>query len=454
VPQHYYSLDAAAGTIALIPVTSPGGPHLLAEETGDAVLVDDVTRPFTYSGTELTVTYAPTDTRPGPATTVHIPSTTAPPPIKVARVVPAWSIATSGTPGEFGYTYTRTGNTLRVYMERPWYVTGANEMVAVVTLDDADNGTEAVPKSVTVGADTYSVSIDDITLLALDPISVGVGTNTSQTELSFLSPHAVPPSGGLEFSTYALAGGNPVKVPSVLDPNATVYNLWGYEPTYDPTSGTWYVDIQLKMTNFTDYPPPGYFVRLALARFQPYSIGSLGAPTPSDNRYLSPTTLVTIAQPVADRTVTVVRATDGGLSVTVSGPGYHGFRPAPENPTRDYVHDVDNAYALHPNSDKKGNEATSTMVVEVQKQDTSAGFSGDFGWSTLNDSTFVLTPSFSSSPLVTWGSEKSLVTLGDILSGEKLRLRVSEIDYYPSQQGPPAVIDTTYRRPFVAHIPL
>jgi hypothetical protein len=34
------------------------------------------------------------------------------------------------------------------------------------------------------------------------------------------------------------------------------------------------------------------------------------------------------------------------------------------------------------------------------------------------------------------------------------RLRISEIDYYTGSGAPAAAVDTSYRRPFVCHIPI
>jgi hypothetical protein len=334
-------------------------------------------------------------------------------------------------------------------MDRPWYVTGANEMVGVLSAyyQAGTGGNAGIPSG---------VDVDEVSLLALDPINVTAGSHGySQTQLSFVSPTPVPPSGGHTTQNYDLAGGNPVRVPSPLDPAAEKLNIWGYEPQYDATSGHWYADIQLAMDGYADSPPPGYFLRLSIARFQPYSIGATNYVDATDNRYLSSPTLVTIAQPVVDRTVAVVSGVGGTFDVTVTGPGYYGWRPAPENPTEAWVHDVYNEYALHPHSDHKGAQASSTMVVELQKYDDTSGFSGDFGWSTVQDGVFTLEATFDDSPMVTWKSKSnSPVQLPPFVNESTFRLRISELDYYQFDGGDPTVIDSTYRRTFVALIPL
>jgi hypothetical protein len=451
-------IDSRGIDVNLVKVTVASTGAVVAQsnyslngKTGEMTLVlqppaHDRGNPNPYSGVPLAITYVPTDTRGGPLYQVHIPSTTAPPPIKVVKVAPAWSLTSTGTPGSSSYSFKRTGNTLRVYMERPWYVTGANEMVGVLT--------QAFGIS---DASTSGVNIDDISLLALDPISVGAPSGGfSQTRLSFVTPNGVPKSGGFHTDNYPQPGGNPVLTPSVLDPDANLYNIWAYEPNFDATTNLWYVDIQLAMDAFTDNPPPGYFLRLALARYQPYSIQSATTADPTDNKYLSPTTLVTYAQPVPDRSISVVNDGSGFVLVTVSGPGYYGWRPAPANDPLNH-HDIYNTDARHPNSDGKGANTTSTMLVEVQEFSDVDGFTGDFGWKSRAGAV-ALVPHFSGTSIVEWncvnanGPQPIDVSASD---GQQLRLRISELDYYSTaDQGVPTTADTSFRRPFVAHIPL
>lgn len=417
---------------------------------------------------------------------IHIPSTMAPPAVKVAKVAPAWSLSSTGTPGTAGYSYTRTGNMLRVYLERPWWVTGANEMLGVLVAAH-DSSDPLLEHIVGPGGSTTAVSADDVTLLAIDPISVAYpGARFSQSQLSLITPTPVPSSGGPTTVSFPLAAGNPVRVPSALDPLAESYDIYGYVPSYDSVTGMWYADIRLDMDSFENHPPPGYFVRLALARFQPFSISRTSESFPPSSsltcppgyvmtapgvceptaqqepRYLSPTTLVTYAQPVSDRSVTAVVDPDGSIRVTVRGPAYYGFRPAPfavedgaivPNPTEPWVHDRYNNYAEHPNSDGAGTRATSTMIVELQQYDDSDGFSGDFGWKTRGQVT--LQPDLDGSAVVNWTTTTdATLHLPPSVARSSLRLRISELDYFPFKDLTPTAIDTTWRRPFVAHIPL
>jgi hypothetical protein len=53
---------------------------------------------------------------------------------------------------------------------------------------------------------------------------------------------------------------------------------------------------------------------------------------------------------------------------------------------------------------------------------------------------------------VSWSGEVPLPK-GTVTDVGRLRLRISEIDFYTGSTAP-AVVDTNYRRPFVVHIPL
>ena len=231
-------------------------------------------------------------------------------------------------------------------------------------------------------------------------------------------------------------------------PVSATCKVWGYQPEYDPATNLWYADIELDLAQ---PPPPGFFVRLWLVRYQPYSI---------EGSAMSSPTLVTFAQPVPDRSVTVVRNRNA-LTVTVSGPGYYGWRSVPASTgfpgTAPTVQDDGNPDAAHPNSDGRGSDETSTMIVEVQKYDTAGGRSGDFAWTTVPASTTRLTPTFSKdsagggNPIVDWTGHTIDLPTG----AGPYRLRISELDYYPySSAGLPKAVDTTLRRPFVAHLPL
>jgi hypothetical protein len=441
VPPTLYTVVGPAGTVQLNSADasvrqgyvspSPGNPG----SPGTSV---------TLSGTPLEVTWVPPDTLAGADYTTHILSSVTPPPLKVANVVPAWSLSTSGTVSASNFALNRTGNILRVYLERPWYVTGANELVGVIVAQ-ASGTTPGLPPNV----DPLAVS-----LIGFDPISVPNPETSaySQTQLRFVTNTSVP-------TTSTLVGGQPCKVEMSNDPTADIYQVWGYEPQFDPKSNLWFVDVQLDVSRFPAELPPGYFLQLALVRFQPYSIPPTSAAgSPVQYNWTSPLTLLTYAQPLTNRAVFVQQGPNKTLSVEVLGPGYYGWRSVRGGHVPDVpVRDVDNTTATHPNSDGKGSPATSTMVVEVQEYNPAGGFSGDFGWSTVTDYTVALTPKFTDAALIGWDSHSTSRSGGIELpkTTNPLRLCISELDYYgPVGAVLPSTIDTSVRRTFVVHVPV
>jgi hypothetical protein len=211
-------------------------------------------------------------------------------------------------------------------------------------------------------------------------------------------------------------------------------------------------------------PPPGYFMRLALVRFQPYSIA--GAE-------ISHVLLATFAQPVANRFVSVTRdksdSTGRSVFVTVTGRGYCAFRPPNPNTAAVQV-DSQDPYSAHTYSTDPGNiagVASSTMIVEVLVQDTSTGLSGGLAWTAAPAlGPVMLTPQLQGrqrgrlEPATTLtGASAGLALPASLGSGTPMRLPIGEVDYYAYKgteggRGTPAAVNTTFRRPFVALIPI
>jgi hypothetical protein len=81
----------------------------------------------------------------------------------------------------------------------------------------------------------------------------------------------------------------------------------GHQPQFDPVRKLWYCDLQLDAG--TSYFP---FVRLALARYQPYSI---------DGHHLSRIVFPDFVQLVTERTAGYTKIGTSAVSVTLRGPG-------------------------------------------------------------------------------------------------------------------------------------
>jgi len=401
-PRKDFAVDAKKGTVAL----SASGVTLAA-------------------GRAVDVSWIPTDTLAGPAAGVPVLSTARPVAPTVARVVPAWQLsAPSGTLASGGILQTRRGNFLRVYLERPWYSTGAGELLGVVTrLDSQLPDTAQLAYTTVVGADPI-----------YDALFADWGAFTGISSLTNLAKVPSVPGRAVYTSPPTLA------IPE--DPSG-LYRIWPYEVRFDTNTRRWFADVQL---SFQDqgvvgpdgaYPP--MFVRLALTRFQPWSLNGVE---------VSPVVLATIAQPVPDRVVLVTNGTTPGtVQVQVEGFGYVGWRPAAFNSPGDYNSGVS------PDQDYPETYGGPTMIVEVQFQDTSTGLSGDFAWKTVPGTRPVMLPSpGDNGAFVSWSGEVPLPSPSKSVPGP-FRLCISEIDFY-TEPTAPALVDTTYRRPFVVHVPL
>jgi hypothetical protein len=434
------------------------------ESARTVILLATPTRP-TGSTYTAEISYQPTVTVTGEARAVEVLSTARPKAPVISQVVPAWQLdGPSGSVGSGGISVTRTGGFLRVYLERPWYTSGAGELLGVVT-------------TVTSPSDSYTSTFPTtpqqswVTMMGLDPINFVEASN---------SPWPVVPN---SFANLAIMPEVPYRPPYANPPQVHLaedgegfYQVWPFEVAYDGGSGRWYADIAPRPgeTNEGTYPPPpGYFIRLALVRFQPYSIpvgGIVGGTVE-----VSPVVTATFAQPVPDRSVSVVTdtadKTGKTVVVTVTGPAYQGWRPPLDLGGQEVIqYDADNPFAPSNPSiygsdidETVGTLHTSTTVVEVQVQNevlNKLGIEGDLAWQTTTTGPVLLSPTFSGEVFVTWGGVGSpgggsgAVVLPDpVTSSTKMRLRISEIDYFAENEAP-AVVDTRFRRPFVTLIPL
>ncbi|HEY2439406.1 MAG TPA: hypothetical protein VGI07_04195 [Solirubrobacteraceae bacterium] len=175
-------------------------------------------------------------TRTGPPLIVDVPSSARPAAPDIAYVVPTFGWERQESTNL--KSSLRFGNGLRVYLNRPWWSSGADELLGVVlwprSRTDPDDATrEALkPYFTQWGADPIWKSGD---LAAVPGVS------------SF--PDASQSAQGLKLAT------------------GMIVDVAGHEVHYDAGRKIWYCDVQ-----FTPTPAYAPFVRLALARYQPHSI--------------------------------------------------------------------------------------------------------------------------------------------------------------------------------------
>jgi hypothetical protein len=133
----------------------------------------------------------------------------------------------------------RLGLGLRVYLDRPWYSSGPNELLGVVVWP------ESAPSP---DADVLEREKDFFTQWGADPIFASGDLDAVPRYPDLASPARV----GTSLS---------------VDGTAQAFDVAGYEVVYDADRRLWYSDITFQST--AAYTP---FVRLALARYQPHSI--------------------------------------------------------------------------------------------------------------------------------------------------------------------------------------
>jgi hypothetical protein len=226
--------------------------------------------------------------RDGSPRTVVVPSTRRPPAPDVVEVLPLVTRT-----AEADGVLVQEGGWLRIWLARPWHVSGAGEQLGVL-LAARQPGMPTDP------------AYPFVTLAAPDPARTMPWT-------------AGEPAGGIEPGHLAGWTGAPERV-TVPELPGELY-LATYQAGYDRGRDTWFADVRVAIPN-------GYFpfVRLALVRWQPRSI------VDPDCR-MSPGVTVDPVQVLPDRRLTVTRA-PGSVRIALTGPSFEsrlqfGGLPAP-----------------------------------------------------------------------------------------------------------------------------
>ncbi len=198
-------------------------------------------------------------------------SSARPPVPRVLYAVPSFTFA-SGASGSTS-SRSRGGGIVRVYVDRGWFASGADERLGVV-LAQSDADAARMPNLVSVWGQ--------------DPIWLRKGLRTLDKSRVNTSNSA------------GIVTGVP------LAEGAGTVDLATYRPSFNRERGLWYFDIALDIEKA--YFP---FLRLALVRYQPESIGNL---------HMSRVVCTDFVQLSANRTSSVVDRGGGGFTVSLSGP--------------------------------------------------------------------------------------------------------------------------------------
>jgi hypothetical protein len=175
-------------------------------------------------------------TRTGPPLIVDVPSSARPTAPDIAYVVPTFGWERQESTNL--KSSVRFGNGLRVYLNRPWWSSGADELLGVVLWP---SGRPAPDYATREALKPY------FTQWGADPIWKS-GDLAAVPDVSDF-PDAAQSAQHLEL------------------PTGTTVDVAGHIAQYDAGRKLWYCDVQFA-------PTPAYapFVRLALARYQPHSI--------------------------------------------------------------------------------------------------------------------------------------------------------------------------------------
>jgi len=210
---------------------------------------------------------------PLPLGVVDVPSTARPQTPKLLYVVPTFGHELqAGRDGSM--TSIRSGGGLRIYLERPWYSSGDGELLGVVLAPEYNGFIQATRRVLRPTLKAPDAS--HLTQWGLSPAQVSRGLP---------APYAPK----LDQFTAAELSANGI---SIDEQPGTAVVVAGHQVAYDADRRLWYCDITLDPGE-AYYP----FVRLALARCQPNSVG---------DAELSRVVLADFMQLAPDRTASIV----------------------------------------------------------------------------------------------------------------------------------------------------
>jgi hypothetical protein len=317
-------------------------------------------------------------TRKSDPVTVHVPASARPVAPQVLYVLPSfgWQRETD----THQKRSVRLGGGLRIYLDRPWFSSGAGELLGVVLFSS--------------GALDREDWKPYVSQWGQDPIWASAPLDSLPNASHFTDAVAVEEALPLD-----------VRLPKSALPR--LVNVAGHRVAFDQARKLWYCDLTVS-TRTPTYAP---FVRLALARYQPHALVEAK---------LSRVVLADFVQLAPERAATVSSDPhqSGRLRVAVSGPGPRGPTP----PTREL-----------PTSRRP-----SVVGVLVEERDTS--LDSDLAWHPSN--AFVVSedlPDGSSTPpadFVLWSGTVSYVGSPGGLEPGRFRLRITEHELLQGD-GPP-----------------
>ncbi|MFI9719900.1 hypothetical protein ACIHFE_09630 [Streptomyces sp. NPDC052396] len=207
-----------------------------------------------------------------------VPSSRRPEPPVISHLVPTFRWERAVDHDLHQVTRTRRPAGVRVYLQRPWFSSGDDELLAVVLDPGGDLPEELVSRR------------------APDPVWSAAPAPPPLTPVSF--PNATLTAAGRQLAEPV--GGLPATV-----------SVAAFRPDYDPQLRLWHCDIDIDPGQAAGDAAYFPLVRLALARYQPYSVDPL---------HLSKVVPADFIQPLPERTVTAAMTPDGAIALELTGP--------------------------------------------------------------------------------------------------------------------------------------
>ena len=217
---------------------------------------------------------------------IRIPTRSHPEGLAVTEIVPTFAWRNGRRSNQINSS--RRGGGLRVYLQRPWYSSGDDELLGVL-----------VPNSwVGLPAGTASAFPQFLTQIARDPIW---NTKAPQPGLSLFDGYA----------TTDLA--------TLVEAPTSIVGIVGYPVRWNAERQLWYSDILIDPG--TSYFP---FVRLALARYQPHSLREPQHGKSVGTTAISRVVTADFAQLAPDRLATVTYPNGPGqpVALTITGTSF------------------------------------------------------------------------------------------------------------------------------------
>lgn len=280
-----------------------------------------------------------------------VPNSAPPPAPEILYVMPTFGWTRRKTAG--AQTSWRDGGGLRIYLNRPWFVSGHNEMLAVILPSDSATRLQIdkeLKSSVTQwGTDPIWGSTNISTPspgLAVFPMAVKQGPLDPARLPAFVpDEEADLPAGVFNMG--------PLVNPTLPASSKLRVNVVPHMVDYDSDRQLWYCDIVVDPGR-SYYP----FIRLALARYHPIS---------APGAHISPIVTTEFVQLTPDRLASVAPSGRGSFTVGLYGYAYAKGPAAPRS------------------SGATGSAQKPIVVVTVEQLDESLG--PDFGWKTLKTAT-------------------------------------------------------------------